>query len=83
MALTVVKAPKAQKKLPADQTDTPRVTYKIGESVFLITCDTLRKTYVAWLMEGESSYTKLATAESPMPLYDYVEKLAKKGTTKK
>lgn len=73
MAFAVVKNPKAQKSISTDQADAPRVTYSIGGETYIITSDFYRKNYVCWRAEGKS-FVKEATADNPMPLYDYIEK---------
>lgn len=74
MALQIIKNPKAVKSISADQSQAPRVRYKTSRGdEYIITSDMYRKQFVCWRVDGKS-FIKEATAESPLLLYEYIEK---------
>ena len=78
MALQIVKTQKAVKSISADQSQAPRVTYTDSRgTVYIITSDMYRKQFICWRCD-KTGYVKEATAETPLLLYDYIEKQQKR-----
>ena len=78
MPFQLVKTLKSIKSIPTEQGSAPRVTYIDSRGVtYIITSDMYRKLFVCWRVDN-NKYVKMATADSPLPLYDFIEKEQKK-----
>lgn len=78
MAVQLIKSPKPVKEIPKDQLTAPKVTYIDSRGVtYVITTDVFHKSYLCWRKDN-GKYVKIATGETPLVLYDFIEKEQKK-----